>query len=445
MRTTMSEQPLDRSYERLHSELVDLGLCYEPGQVAISPLLVGAPTVQTWSHELPALLALARRIAHDTGTGPGVAVPETHRTLARAYEGRPCRPGIMRPDGIIVGQQLKLLEMNVDSALGGLWEVEFLQSLLAQNPALRVPASTRFHSTKQAMRTFITGEVAALGDELPATGPIDIALVGFSDFDRLYVDLTQEICKWLSADRRIRATYTTPEQLRCGEHVTDGVRRFHLLYRFGALVHSVRRCAPMLDLLRAAATTRTLILSDPRDLMIEHKGILAQLSELADQPDALSSSDRELVHRYVPWSRIVRRGPVTFGGASADLHELAVALRKVFVLKRAQSHAGEHVFIGAETAAAEWRDLLERAHGDALPWVLQENVASSLHAFEYYMPGEGTMRVPRRYTVSPYFFGELFAGSLVRVEQDPARRVLALPYNSAMGVAGMATVPAEAA
>jgi hypothetical protein len=441
----MLEQSLEQWYERLHSELVDLGLCYEPGQVAISPLLIGAPMVQAWSDDLPALLALARRIAHEPGTGPRIPIPETHLALARAYEGRPYRPGIMRPDGILVADQLKLLEMNVDSALGGLWEVEFLQSLLAQNPALRLPAAARFHSTRQAMRTFIAGEVEALGDELPATGPIDIALVGFSDFDRLYVDLTQEVCKWLSADSRIRATYTTPEQLRCNEHVTDGVHRFHLLYRFGALVHSARRCAPMLGLLRAAATTRTVMLSDPRDLMIEHKGILAQLSALADQPSALSSSDRELVERYVPWSRVARRGPVTFAGTRVDLRELAIALRDSFVLKRAQSHAGEHTFIGAETAPAEWRDLLERTDSDALPWILQENVASSLYAFEYYIPGEGTTRVPRRYTISPYFFGEQFAGSLVRVEQDPARRVLALPYNSAMGVAGMATVPAEAA
>ena len=424
-------------FRDLASDLLDVGLLYEEERIPISPLILEHKLVNTWSRELPLLLDVARQVAV-TQNG-GFAPPRyDQEEVGRLYLDAPRRPGIMRPDGILVDGELKLLEMNVDSAIGGIWEVGFLQERISKNPRLELPDKAHFPVPKEALRDFIAELVRQIRTD--DGGPINVALVLHSNSNRFYLDISQEMCDWISAETPVQAYSMTPQVLRAEDYVTDGQRPYHIVYRLGTLMAEPNTSAPMIRLLRDARHTRSIMLADPLDVFVEHKGTLALLSEALSEEGALNADHAELVQRYVPWTRFIRETETDFRGQRQQLTILAKEAREQLVIKRCYSHVGQQVFIGAEVNPSTWSNLVDNAARAADPWVIQENLASTPYPFTYYNFNEGFVEREKRYTLSPIFLGRHFGGMLVRVEEDPSRRVLALPHNSQMGSAGVALI-----
>src|SRR5262249_59268763 len=93
---------------------------------------------------------------------------------------------------------------------------------------------------------------------------------------------------------------------------------------------------------------------------------------LSDEANRHLFSDAELasLDRILPWTRMVRPGPVTVGGAGqVGMAEYAIAEREHLVLKPTALHSGAGVVQGWLTSPDEWQGHVAAAMDG--PFVLQ--------------------------------------------------------------------------
>jgi hypothetical protein len=140
------------------------------------------------------------------------------------------------------------------------------------------------------------------------------------------------------------------------------------------------------------------------------KGALALLSDEANRhlctADELASLDRLL-----PWTRMVRPGPVTVDGERADLLEYALGQRGELVLKPTALHGGLGVVAGWLASEQDWDQQLRAAMNG--PFVLQRRVRPVPELF----PAEGGLE-PWVLTWGAYLGSGGYGGMWVRGTAD---------------------------
>ncbi|OWQ87472.1 hypothetical protein CDN99_17870 [Roseateles aquatilis] len=415
--------------------LDERGFCNGLGEFSVEPLQVDAALYEHTCRDLPRLLTLARRWAHATGDSLRWARPD-QRDLVAAYLDGPRRPVVARPDGIFVDGQLKLLELNIDSGVGGCFEVDYVQErfrlLLPDDRLHAPPVIPVLCELLRSLRQQCDERV------------FNLALITYPHFRPYHAALVHRLAETL--DREVpgcRARVVLADDLRAGpQWMTDGERDYQFIWRFGALTHPPQAMAPVIAALAAARHTRTCVMSDPADLGVDGKLILASLSEAVDPGDtrahtpALSQDERALIAAYVPWTRFVGPREVSFRGRGHELQALLEAERGLFVLKRSHSKSTEHVHLGAECSQADWSGLLGRAFEERGQWIAQENLRSPQLPFAYVDAQGAVASTPGSFTYNPFVFGERCAAPLIRIERNPMQRKVAMAVSSAMAITG---------
>ena len=120
------------------------------------------------------------------------------------------------------------------------------------------------------------------------------------------------------------------------------------------------------------------------------KVTLAMISDERNQAE-FSAAERAAAAELVPWTRLVRPGPVTLeDGQQADLFDYAVSHADDLVLKPALRFGGQGVLAGwhAQTSPQLWREQLSKAMNG--PYVLQRRISPVPELF----PGEDSTQIP---------------------------------------------------
>jgi len=185
-------------------------------------------------------------------------------------------------------------------------------------------------------------------------------------------------------------------------------------------------------LFRAAKAGRLKLFSAPvGPLVLGDKRNLALLSTAADA-GLLDAADTALVHRSVPWSRLVARGvEVSFRGAAPRaLSDLLHAERTDLVLKGALSVGGEEVVVGRLADEARWRRTVDAAL-DGSGWIVQEY----LEAVTFPLQAGDDGWAPHRIVWGPWVFGEDYGGLFVRLLPETAGPVVNLGTGAGVGLA----------
>ncbi|MFL5383910.1 MAG: hypothetical protein ACJ8GN_15420 [Longimicrobiaceae bacterium] len=148
--------------------------------------------------------------------------------------------------------------------------------------------------------------------------------------------------------------------------------------------------------------------------LMSDKRNLALVSEYADT-DEFTEAERELIHRHVPWTRLVRRGVATRAGRRIRIPDDLPEHREELVLKKASSIGGRYVHVGRFRSDAEWRAVIERAlhEGD---WIVQEYLETVPYCFQRGDEGAG----PHDMVWGLFVFGGHFGGAFLRMQ--PAGR-----------------------
>jgi hypothetical protein len=136
----------------------------------------------------------------------------------------------------------------------------------------------------------------------------------------------------------------------------------------------------------------------------------ASLAMLSDEANRHLFSDVELesIERLLPWTRMVRPGPVTVDDRSVDLVEYVFANQDELVLKPTLLYSGVGVLLGWQTDPETWRARVEAAMNG--PYVVQRRI----HPAPDMMPVDGGGLEPWILVWGMYMMSGGMAGIWVR-------------------------------
>jgi hypothetical protein len=281
------------------------------------------------------------------------------------------------------------LEFNVGSAVGGIDNADMCRGLL-EHPALAEFAAARRLGYVDTMRAQV-GTILAETAAGPGSFPV-VAVTDWPDhYPRFAPYLRRLAVRWRELGLDARPCHLGELEVRGGRVWLAG-RAVDIIFRLFLIEHLLEPGGPeLIEPVLGAAGRGEVALFTPLDSeLYGSKGALAMLSDGRNRhlfsPAELASFDRIL-----PWTRMVRPGPVTLtGGRVVDLIDYAVGHQRDLVLKPALLGGGRGVVLGSDRQCSpqRWRAQLAAAAGG--PYVIQRRIRPVPELF----PGEGGELVP---------------------------------------------------
>ncbi|MGA8024279.1 MAG: circularly permuted type 2 ATP-grasp protein [Candidatus Acidiferrales bacterium] len=196
--------------------------------------------------------------------------------------------------------------------------------------------------------------------------------------------------------------------------LTANGQRVDLVYRrvlINDIVARPQECAALVE----AYKSGTVCVANALTCKIPHKkSFFAVLTD--EQNSALfNQSERELIRRHIPWTRLLADTKTTRNGESFGLLEYVRKNRENFVLKPNDEYGGTGVQLGWENNEAQWDAALQRALTDRTSaWVVQERIAIRREIFPMQTETGIQMR-DMLVDFAPYLFRGKMAGCLTRL------------------------------
>lgn len=200
------------------------------------------------------------------------------------------------------------------------------------------------------------------------------------------------------------------------------------------------------DILNLSKKKKILISNGAIAWLLSTKLNLALLSENKDS-DLFSPEEKEIIEKYIPWTRKVAPGEITYKGEKIQLKEFLLSNREKLVLKPLVGAGGKDIYIGCHKSKEEWKELVESAmlgkdwkdlhinsdltekqwyefaekvYKEVKSWVVQEYIESPSYLYQL-----GENGCAEHHAVWGFFmFGNTYAGGWVRV----------LPANNDSGI-----------
>ncbi len=338
---------------------------------------------------------------------------------------------LSRGDFVCGRSGFKCVEFNMSGSLGG-WETGPLAGMLLQIPAIERFAReaglevrykdtlrvTLVHVIRRAVEAGLVddGEVNttfAAREALPLSRPEVIEFL-----DREYqaalaeVDPSLRGTLWFNNYRALSerdgVLYAQNRKVRCviERHVYASERITARLAKLGSI-----------HLYNGPATR---IMSDKTNIGI--------LSEHEESP-LFSEEEREVIRKYVPWTRQAVPGPTRFRGETVAMDQVLQSHREDAVLKKARSYGGYDVVIGRFSTPGDWETMVARAMSEG-DWLAQEYVESLPYLFQAGSHGCS----PHDVVWGPFVSGSTYAGTILRVQPKALKGIVNLSHDATEGI-----------
>lgn len=390
------------------------------------PLFIGDAESQQLNADLQhlraALVSLPDRMYGGDIAAFGQAMGITGDQLTavqRCWSGRPTQ--LARADMYTAAGGLRLMEFNMGSGVGGAENSAFCRTLLrhpllasfAREHRLRYADTTREEVGLILAETGFTREAAPV--VAVVTWPEHYAQVG-----GLLRSITQT---WRTLDLDAHACHLGQLKRRNGRLWLRG-RPVDIVFRIFLIEHLLEPGGhELIDPVIDAVARGEVAMFTPLDSQLfGSKTALALLSDHANR-HLFSPAELAAFDRILPWTRLVRPGPVTLpDGSTADLLDYAVSHADDLLLKPAMMHGGLGIVAGWQPDLSEqqWRDGLIKAMGG--PYVLQQRIRAVPELF----PGAAGELVPWTVTWGVFTFPTGFGGVFARAFPVDSRYTIAL-------------------
>jgi hypothetical protein len=270
-----------------------------------------------------------------------------------------------------------LLELNMGSNVGGLDNTELNLAMLEHPFIAEFVAEhglTYVDTMPELVQTLLVEAKVPTGVR---------PFVAIADWPDSYPELKDQLQKSsrLLAPLGLDCQPCSVEEL---EYHDDGVwlgdRRVDVVYRLFVVEDVVKPGATELlePVLQAVERGQVAIFAPMDSDLYGSKGALALLSDEVYR-DRYTAEELAVLDRLVPWTRMVRPGPVTVAGERQDLLRYAESNQAELVLKPVAEHAGQGVVLGWETDENSWRDGVRQAMDG--PYILQQRIRAVPEAF----------------------------------------------------------------
>ncbi len=286
-----------------------------------------------------------------------------------------------RADLYLDATGFKLLELNIGSAVGGMDNADMCRALL-EHPVLADFARSRGLGYVDSLREQVNNIIAECGFE-----PGDRPMVALTDSPHSYVEMIpymRLLCeRWAELGLDAHPCHLGQLEARDGR-VWLGDRPVDVVFRtflIGDLVKYPQMPALMDPVLDAAERGEVRIFTPMDSAAYASKGALALLSDERNR-ELFSAEELASLDRILPWTRMVRRGPVTLeDGERVDLVEYALAHQRDLTLKPTSLAAGDGVLLGWADGltARQWREQVLAALDG--PFILQRRIRPTPELF----------------------------------------------------------------
>jgi hypothetical protein len=254
----------------------------------------------------------------------------------------------------------KVMELNMSAALGGIDSGGLIRAMLAQ------PFMADFVAEHNLGYTDTMVEVAQTllteCDVAPGTRPV----VAFCDWPASYPLLEEQLHKNAASLTKLGmdAFACHVGQLRVDDdfQVWLGDKHVDVIYRLFLIEDLLDPAGPgLIEPVLSAAERGNVRIFSPMDAeLYGSKGALALLSDEANR-GVFDERELECLDRILPWTRMVRPGPVTVDGGRVLLEDYAISAREELILKPVMLHGGQGVTPGWQTEPDGWARLIEAA------------------------------------------------------------------------------------
>ncbi|HJQ02998.1 MAG TPA: hypothetical protein VJ851_15490 [Jatrophihabitans sp.] len=352
------------------------------GRSLSRPAFLSLPQVAQLGTDLErlhaALTGQPQRIFGGSMTAFAQAIGITKSQIDMVVRGSGNQPSKMgRADLYSDEHGFRLLEFNYSSALGGL-DSSVLNRSMAEQPFIRDFLAEHglgyVDPQVELVHTLFTECELAEGSR---------PIVALTDWPQSFQTLEQSLYKSAEtlAPFNIEAYACHVGQLRYADgRVWLGERAIDVVYRLFLMEDLLDPAGPGLiePVLRAAERGEVAVFTPMDSDLYGSKGALALLSD-EQYRHCYSAEELASLDRILPWTRMIRPGPVTVNGRQLDLFEHALADQQELIIKPTMLHGGIGVVPGWQTSAEDWRQLVTEAMDQ--PYVLQRRVRPTAEVF----------------------------------------------------------------
>lgn len=316
---------------------------------------------------------------------------------------------VCRHDVLYSNHQLKLLEMNMGSNIGG-WELDWLHADTLQaitsvspltdkeivyRPVINALANALAKAVTSLNKADKTGNLLFRTTELPAEGMAVMA-------------------QYIQSHYEASEHYQGGQVYFFSEMEEVQFRKNGRVYFQGQDIDAVLlldRDMPesLYKKLDMAYIAQNIVFPDSAvHSLIGSKTLMALLHE--DKAKALLSEQQVAwVEQHVPWTVRVNQQTVRWQNTEQSLRSLLLENPAQFVLKKAHSLQGKDVFIGKFTEPSEWCELVERL-SEQSGWIVQEFCPSDT----IYCANEQSKIQAMIPVLAAFGFGESYGGAVAR-------------------------------
>ncbi|HYL64523.1 MAG TPA: hypothetical protein VE077_18060 [Candidatus Methylomirabilis sp.] len=285
-----------------------------------------------------------------------------------------------RLDAFLLPDSLKFAEYNGESPAGAGY-AETLAEIFRE-----IPVMSKFTQKYEAYSYPLSSKLleALLASYRDWGGSADPPQIAIVDWEEVPTRSEFEILQHRFEKMGVPTLIADPRELEFdGNKLTANEKKIDLVYRrvlINDIVAKPAECAPLVK----AYTANAVCVANTFRCKIPHvKTFFAVLTD--EQNGALfSHSERELIRRHIPWTRVVADVKTAHYGQPIELLAFVEKERENLVLKPSDEYGGSGVTLGWETSESAWDAAIERAlslkNG---VWIVQERIPIRREVFPY--------------------------------------------------------------
>lgn len=200
-----------------------------------------------------------------------------------------------------------------------------------------------------------------------------------------------------------------------GKSLTAKDKKIDLVYRRVLINDIVAKPVECAALVKAYSANAVCVANNFR-CKIPH--VKAFFSVLTDEQNGslFSLSERELIRKHIPWTRVVADVKTAHYGQPVELLAFTHRERQNLVLKPSDEYGGSGVTLGWETSEAEWDEAIGRAlTAKNGAWIVQERIRIRREVFPYIAQVGKVDYRDMLVDFAPYLFRGKLCGFLTRL------------------------------
>lgn len=283
-----------------------------------------------------------------------------------------------RADLMRSNQIFKLIEFNVDSAVGGT-ETGDLCKLISDQLGSKLKNYSYVDPSQGIISSFNQLFIEKGWDKKEKT-------VGIIDW---YPDMTEYIEDHknivnLFEQHGFNAVICHQDNVNVrNEELFLGDKKIDVLYKFFLLSDAEKNLAWIKDILIPIKKKKLIMVNDIQTDVFSNKGNLAILWD-SKYNSKLSKENQKLIKQYIPWTSFFdKKTNCIYEGKNMSVIEIANKYKDSMVLKPIRGYGGKGVKLGWKCSPEVWEDYIDKILKNKEKYIIQERVISDVEMLPY--------------------------------------------------------------